>query len=245
MCWQAAGTCQLLFLQITIFKLNSEAFVHIVCVTKFLRWFLSIIENCISPLIKNWCPGWRPSYICPQFELFSQGCCCCCNCFYPYCSSHLLFPSAVAAAAVVASTAADILAVAVVAGAAAALLAAADEVTAAVLAAAVIYVVAAIQAAAVVKIAVLMDGDEWFLLSIKVSHLLLLACSLLLFLRGHFFLPCLWEHPAAAVVVAAAVVAASGCGLKKKLYSSLPSLVSKISSALIPLATQSLYSCKM
>ncbi len=86
--WYAAGTCQVLLLQITIFKLNSEAFVHIVCVMNFRRWFLSITDNWISPLIKNWCPGWRPSYTCTQFALFSQGCCCCCNCFYPYCSSH-------------------------------------------------------------------------------------------------------------------------------------------------------------
>ena len=89
-------------------------------------------------------------------------------------------------------TAADILDVVVVAGAAAALLAAADEVTAAVLAAAVISAAAAVQAAAVVKIAVSLDGDEWFLflLSIQASHPLL-ARSLLLLLGGRFFLPCL------------------------------------------------------
>ncbi len=95
--------------------------------------------------------------------------------------------SAVAAAAVVAGTADDILAVAVVACAAAALLAAADKVTAAVSAAAVISAAAAVQAAAVVKIAVSLDGDEWFLLFIQASHLLL-ARSLLL-LGGRFFLP--------------------------------------------------------
>ncbi len=33
---EAAGTCHLLLLQITIFKLNSEAVVHIVCLTNFL-----------------------------------------------------------------------------------------------------------------------------------------------------------------------------------------------------------------
>ena len=83
-------------------------------------------------------------------------------------------------------TAADILDVVVVAGAAAALLAAADEVNAAVSAAAVISTAAAVQAAAVVEIAVLLDGDEWFLLSIQASHLLL-ARSLSLLLGGRFF----------------------------------------------------------
>jgi hypothetical protein len=78
----------------------------------------------------------------------------------------------------------------VVAGAAAALLAATDEVTAAVLAAAVISTAAAVQAAAVVEIAVLLNGDEWFLLSIQASHLLL-ARSIRLLLAGRFFLPCL------------------------------------------------------
>jgi hypothetical protein len=89
-------------------------------------------------------------------------------------------------------TAADILdVVVVVAGAAAALLAADDEVNAAVSAAAVISTAAAVQAAAVVGIAVLLDGDEWFLLSIQASHLLL-ARSLRLLLGGRFFfLPCL------------------------------------------------------
>ncbi len=136
--------------------------------------------------------------------------------------------SAVAAIAVVVGTAADILSVAVVAGAAAALLAAADEVTAAVLAAAVISTAAAVQAAAVVKIAVSLDGNEWFLLSIQAS-LLILACSLRLLWGGRFFLPCLGEFPGA--VVAAAVAAAPGWGLPKKLYSSLPPLVSKTSLA--------------
>ncbi len=93
-------------------------------------------------------------------------------------------------------------------------------------AASVISTASAVQAAAFVEIAVLLDGDEWFL-SIQDSHLLL-ACSLRLLLGGHFFLPCLLEHSAAAVV------AASGCGLQMKLYSSSPYLVSKISLAQIP-----------
>jgi hypothetical protein len=49
----------------------------------------------------------------------------------------------------------------------------------------------------------------------------------------------------AAAVVAAAVAASLGWGLQKRLYSSLSPLVSKTSLAQIPLATQSLYNCKM
>jgi hypothetical protein len=64
------------------------------------------------------------------------------------------------------------------------------------------------------------------------ASLLLVARSLLLLLRGRFFLPCLGELLAAVVAAAA-----PGWGLQKKLYSSPPPLVSKISLAQIPLAT--------
>ncbi len=200
--------------------------------TKFLLWSRidALAEDLLTPAHNLLCSRKAAAVVVTAFTLTAVP----------------IKTSAVAAAAVVAGTAADILAVAVIAGAAAALLAAADEVTAAVSAAAVISTAAAVQAAAVVEIAVLLDGDEWFLLSIQASHLLL-ACSLRLLLGGRvFFLPCLWEHPAAAVVaaavdaavVAAAVEAAPGCGLQKKVYSSSPPLVSKTSLALIPLATQ-------
>ncbi len=42
---QATGTNELLLLQLTIFKLNSEAVVHIVRITDFLWGFLPITEN--------------------------------------------------------------------------------------------------------------------------------------------------------------------------------------------------------
>ncbi len=122
-------------------------------------------------------------------------------------------------------------------------LSAADDFSATVVAAAaVITPAAAVQAAVVAETDMLQEDEEWFLLSIQAS-LLLLARSLRLLLGGRFFLPCLWELPAA--VVAAAVAAAPGWRLQKKLYSSSPPLVSNTSLAQIPLATQSLYSCKM
>ncbi len=53
LCWQETGTNKLLLLQLTIFEVNYEAFVHIVCITDFLWWFLRITDNWISPLITN------------------------------------------------------------------------------------------------------------------------------------------------------------------------------------------------
>ena len=159
-----------------------------------------------------------------------------------------------AASAVVADAAADILSAAAVSGSAAAIKADVSEVAAAVLsaaddfsatvvaAAAAITPAAAVQAAVVAETDMLQDDEVWFLLSIQAS-LLFLARSLRLLLGGRFFLPCLGELPAA--VVAAAVAAAPGWGLQNKLYSSPPPLVSNTSLAQIPLATQSLYSCKM
>ncbi len=119
----------------------------------------------------------------------------------------------------------------------AAVAAAADRFSATFVAAAGIFSpAAAVQAAVAAETAVLLEGEEQFLLSIQAS-LLLLARSLRLLLGGRFFLPCLWELLAGVV--------APGRGLQKILYSSPPSLVSKTSLAQIPLATQSLYSCKM
>ncbi len=170
--------------------------------TEFLLWLSidALAEDLLTPAHNLFCSRKAAAVVATAFTLAAV----------PFTTS------AVAATAVVAGPAADILALAVVDGVAASLLAAADEVNAAVSAAAVISTAAAVQAAAVVKIAVSLDGDECFLLSIQASHLLL-ARSLRLLLGGRFFLPCLWEHPAAAVV-AAAEVAASGCGLQKKLY---------------------------
>jgi hypothetical protein len=92
-------------------------------------------------------------------------------------------------AAVVAGTAAAVIAAAN--PTAAAEISAADSFSATVVAAAGIFSPAvAVQAAVAAETAVLLEGEEQFLLSIQAS-LLLLARSLRLLLGGRFFLPCL------------------------------------------------------
>jgi hypothetical protein len=102
--------------------LNAEASIQILCqCTEFLWRFLSINDQCNSPLLKNWCPGRGPSFTCPHCILRSlEGPAVVATAFAP-----AALPIPTSAATVISSEV--VAAVAVVDLAAADILAAADE----------------------------------------------------------------------------------------------------------------------
>jgi hypothetical protein len=220
MCRQAPGTNELFLLQLTIFKLNSEAVVHIVSITdfsgdscvslktEFLLWLRTdaLAEDLLSPAHTLLRSHKAAAVVATAFTETAVP--------IPTSSAAVRSSDEAAAAALVAGAADDILPAVAVACATAALVAAADEFSAAVVSAASDFsaraAAAFMSSAAAVWAAVVAEMVELqFLLSIQAS-LLLLARSLRLWLGGClFFLPSLWK-PTSPAVVAAAVAASLG-----------------------------------